>query len=70
MSWSIQSVSAAKESVFLEQAGTGVTRQISVPGATDAFFNGEKLMIKASTGCVWEVDPTSGSRKRLCDGTL
>lgn len=67
MSWSIQSISPSKESVFLEQTGTGVTRQISVPGATDAFFEGGMLMIKASTGCVWEVDPNTGSRKRLCN---
>lgn len=70
MSWSIQSVSADKESVFLEQAGTGITRQISVPGATDAFFEGGMLMIKASTGCVWEVNPDTGSRKRVCEGSL
>lgn len=70
MSWSIQSVSADKESVFLEQAGTGITRQISVPGAIEAFFYGGMLVIKASTGCVWEVNPDTGSRKRVCEGSL
>lgn len=70
MSWSIESVSPGKESVFLEQTGTGITRQISVPGAVDAFFEGGVLIIKASTGCVWEVDPNTGSRRRVCNETL
>lgn len=70
MSWSIQSISPAKESVFLEQTGTGITRQISVPGAVDAVFEDEMLIIKASTGCVWEVDPNTGSRRRMCNETL
>lgn len=70
MTWSIQSVSASKESVFLEQNGTGITRQISVPGAVEAVFEAGMLLIKASTGCVWQVDPDSGARKRICDGTL
>ena len=70
MSWSIQSISTAKESVFLEQVGSGVTRQISVPGAVEAFFEGSMLVIKASTGCIWEVDPDTGARKRICEGSL
>lgn len=70
MSWSIQSISPAKESVFLEQTGTGITRQISVPGAVEAFFEGALLVIKASTGSVWEVDPDTGARKRICEGSL
>lgn len=70
MSWSIQSISPAKESVFLLQAGTGVTRQISVPGALDASFEGGMLVIKASTGCVWKVDPDTGARKRICRDSL
>lgn len=70
MSWLILSISPDKESVFLEQESTGITRQISVPGAVDAYFEGSKLIIKASTGCVWEVDPNTGSRKRTCEGNL
>mgnify|MGYP004664754785 CR=1 FL=1 len=70
MSWSIQSISPAKESVFLEQIGTGITRQISVPGAVDAFFEGAMLVIKASTGCIWEVDPETGARKRIRERCL
>lgn len=55
-----------QRSVFLEQEGTGVTRQISVPGAKEAYIENGLLIIKASTGCVWEVDPGSGSRRRRC----
>ena len=69
MTWSIQSISPDKESVFLKQVGTGITRQISVPGAIDAFIENGMLIIKASTGCIWEVDPSAGSRKRICDKT-
>ena len=69
MSWLIKSISPSKESVFLEQEGTGITQQISVPGAIEAFFEHGKLMIKASTGCVWEADPDTGARKRIHVGT-
>jgi hypothetical protein len=36
-----------------------------VPGVEDAWIKGEKLIIKAKTGYFWEVEPESGSRKRI-----
>lgn len=67
MSWSIQSISPAKESVFLLQAGTGVTRQISVPGALDA-----SLKVDAGHQSVhWlRMEGDTGARKRICRGSL
>ena len=39
--------------------------QISVPGAIDALLQNGKLVIQASTGFLWEVDPDTGARKRI-----
>lgn len=66
MKWQIQRVSPEEASVFLVNPETGTTRQISVPGTEDAWFEHGLLMIRASTGYLWEVEPNSGSRKRVC----
>jgi hypothetical protein len=55
--------------VFLVKPATGTHRRISVPGAIDALLHNGKLMIQASTGFLWEVDPDTGSRKRLSSQT-
>lgn len=65
MNWTIQRVSPKEESVWLVKYSCGAVRQISVPGAVDAFIKNDKLIIKAITGYYWEVDPESGARKRI-----
>ena len=65
MEWIIERICARDESVFLVKPGSGTHRQISVPGAVDAFIQSGKLFIQSSTGWLWEVDPDSGSRKRF-----
>lgn len=65
MVWVIQRICPREESVFLAKSDCGTLRQISVPGAEEAWFKGNKLIIKAKTGYFWEVEPDSGSRKRV-----
>lgn len=65
MMWIIQRICPKESSVFLTKPDTGVSRQISVPGVEDAWLKDEKLIIKAKTGYIWEVEPDSGSRKRI-----
>ena len=65
MEWIIERVSSNEESVFLVKPATGTHRRISVPGAIDALLQNGKLVIQASTGFLWEVDPDTGSRKRI-----
>ena len=65
MSWVIQRVCPKEESVYLSKADSNSVRQISVPGAEEAWIKGDKLIIRARTGYYWEVEPESGSRKRL-----
>ena len=65
MSWVIQRICPREESIFLVKLVCGSLRQISVPGAEDAWFKGEKLIIKAKTGYFWEVEPDSGARRRI-----
>lgn len=65
MEWIIERISAREESVYLVKPSTGTHRQISVPGAIDAAMRGDRLLITANTGFLWEVDPDTGSRKRL-----
>ena len=65
MEWIIERVSSNEESVFLVKPATGTHRQISVPGAIGALLKNGKLVIQASTGFLWEVDPDTGSRKRI-----
>ncbi len=69
MEWVIERVCTSEESVFLVKPATGTHRRISVPGAIDALLHNGKLMIQASTGFLWEVDPDTGSRKRLSSQT-
>ena len=64
MEWIIDRISSAEESVYLRKPLIGTTRKISVPGAVNARLEGNRLMILASTGYVWEVNPDSGHRKR------
>ncbi len=65
MQWIIQKISPKEESVWLVKPACGALRHISVPGAEDAFFRNEKLIVKSSTGYYWEVDPESGARRRI-----
>ena len=65
MKWIIQRICARESSVYLVKPECGALRQISVPGVEDAWIKGEKLIIKAKTGYFWEVEPESGSRKRI-----
>lgn len=65
MPWIIQRICPKEESVFLVKPACGTQRQISVPGAEEAYFRNDKLIIRCKTGFFWEVDPDSGSRKRI-----
>lgn len=65
MNWVIQRVCPREESVYLSKVDSKSVRQISVPGAEEAWIKGDKLIIRAKTGYLWEVEPESGSRKRL-----
>lgn len=64
MNWIIDRISASEEAVYLSKPGLTITRKISVPGAVKACLASGKLLIWASTGYLWEVDPASGHRKR------
>jgi len=70
MDWIIDRVSAKEEAVYLRKPLVGVTRKISVPGAVNACLEKGRLMIWASTGYLWEVNPDSGHRKRHVCTTL
>lgn len=71
MEWIIDRISASDEAVYLSKPGLTVTRKISVPGAVKACLARGKLLIWASTGYLWEVDPASGHRKRrACENPL
>ncbi len=65
MAWEIQKICPREESVFLLKPSCGTIRQISVPGAVDAFFKNGQLIIRAKTGYYWEVNPESGARRRI-----
>ena len=64
MDWIIDRINASEEAVYLSKPGFPATRKISVPGAVKACLNKGQLLIWASTGYLWEVDPSSGHRKR------
>lgn len=64
MKWSIQRICPEEDSVYLINLDSGLTRQISVPGAVAAWLVGELLMIRAKTGFLWEVEPDKGARRR------
>ena len=65
MEWQIQKISPREESIFLLKPSCGTIRQFSVPGAVDAFIKNGKVIIRAKTGYFWEVDPDTGTRKRI-----
>lgn len=65
MKWTIQRICPKEESVFLVNPDTGTTRQISVPGAEEAWFDNDILMIRASNGYLWAVEPETGARRRI-----
>lgn len=65
MKWSIERICAKEESVFLIQEESGTLRQISVPGAEDAWVESGFIMIRSRTGYVWEVEPDTCARRRM-----
>jgi hypothetical protein len=69
MEWIIERVDAREEAVYLRKPQLGTARKICVPGAFDAFLEEGRLMIRASTGFVWEVEPGSGRRRRRSSAT-
>ncbi|UOD49776.1 hypothetical protein [Orrella daihaiensis] len=64
MDWIIERIDSNEEAVYLKKPRLGIARKICVPGAFDAFIHQGQLVIRASTGFVWEVEPTSGRRRR------
>lgn len=64
MDWIIDRVNSAEEAVYLRKPLLGTTRKFSVPGAVNACLERGRLLIWASTGYLWEVDPQSGHRRR------
>ena len=65
MDWIIERVNSSEEAVYLRKPLLGIGRKICVPGACDAYIEDGKLVILANTGFVWEVEPYSGSRRRM-----
>ena len=64
MDWIIERISSADEAVYLRKPSLGIARKICVPGAVEAYMEHGLLVIVASTGFVWEVEPSSGRRSR------
>ena len=65
MAWIIERVILKSESIFLINTRTTISRQISVPGATDASIQGNLLTVYTNSDYVWKIDLQTGSRKRL-----
>lgn len=65
MTWIVQRVCQREESIYLSKADSGIVRQISVPGAEEAWMKGDRLIIRAKTGYWWEVEPDTGARRRI-----
>lgn len=65
MVWTIQRICPRENSVYLIKEGSGVVRQISVPGAESASLESGNLFIRCTTGFSWRVDPETGARRRL-----
>lgn len=65
MTWTIKRICPREESIFLQKQPSGVIRQISVPGAESAAFDGACLVIHCKTGFSWLVNPETGARRRL-----
>ena len=64
MDWIIERVDSREEAVYLKKPLLGIARKICVPGAYDAFIEEGRLVIRASTGFVWDVEPATGRRRR------
>ena len=65
MKWEIHKISPNDESVYVINSRNGTIRQFSVPGAEDGWMVGNMLIIRCATGYFWEVEPDSGSRRRI-----
>ena len=64
MDWNIERVDVAEEAVYLKKPLSGTERRFCVPGAVSAHWQADLLVIEASTGFVWEIEPYSGRRRR------
>ena len=64
MKWAVQRICPKEESVFLVNADTGLIRQISVPGAEEAWVDNDLIIIRSRMGYLWEVEPDTGARRR------
>ncbi len=64
MEWIIERVDSNEEAVYLKKPLLGIARKFCVPGAFDACIDQGKVVIRASTGFIWEVEPMSGRRRR------
>lgn len=62
--WLIVKVCPEKETVHLVKSGTNIRRKFSVPGAVDAWFHEDYLMISSDTGYLWKITPENGHRRR------
>ena len=65
ITWEVQRVCPREESVYLVNPSTGSIRHISVPGAEDAWINNGVVIIRCRTGYFWQVEPTTGARRRI-----
>jgi len=64
MDWIIERIDVAEEAVYLKKPRSGTQRRFCVPGAMSARWQADLLVIEASTGFVWEIEPYSGRRRR------
>ena len=64
MDWIIERIDVAEEAVYLKKPLSGIERRFCVPGAVNARWQADLLVIEASTGFVWEIEPYSGRRRR------
>mgnify|MGYP000099508365 CR=1 FL=1 len=64
MTWVIQRVCPREESVYLTKAESSAVRQISVPGAEEAWVDNDLIIIRSRIGYLWEVEPDTGARRR------
>ena len=67
MNWIIEYIDTAEQAVYLKHADSGVARRFCVPGAQEAFWargRADLLLVQASTGYVWEIEPHTGRRRR------
>jgi hypothetical protein len=64
MDWIIERIDATEQAVYLRKPMSGTVRRFCVPGAVRAHWHAGVLVIEASTGFVWEVEPHTGRRRR------